>query len=124
MSSVPDGSSLRTLPPNDISDGLSPRQSLLSQSLSRRDYSSITSSSKDSKEGSGSSLISPIIDEEDVDMECGTYLQRSMDSLDRRRARTAASTLQRGNSEGLETAEDEEWYEIANPTRRKEHLTR
>lgn len=123
MSSVP-ASSLRTLPPNDGQDSVSSSSSsrssnrrLLSQSLSG-DYGSTV---QDERENSGSTLVSPIIDESEIEVEGGGYLRRSTDSLNRQRAKLAANTLQ-GRRERAGT--DDDWYVIANPERRKKNLTR
>ena len=120
MTSLPySSSSLRSLPPRngrgDSSTGL------LGRSFpSRQGYSSMD----DSREGSGSSLVPPVIDDSEVEGEGGDYMRRSsVESLGKRRARTAASALQ-GKDRELEMASDEDWFEIANPERRKDHLTR
>ena len=114
MTSVP-STSLGTLPPS------SRESSLLSGSLGRRDYGS--ASRRDSREDSGGSLVPPVIEESEVEVEGGGYVSRSLESLGKRRARRAADSLQvRG--EEMKVAAEEEWFEITNPERRKDHLTR
>ena len=110
MSSLP-AASLRSLPPDDDSEdsATSSKQALLSRSVPRRHYSSTS--------GGGGSLVAPVIGDDEVEVD---LLRRSRDSLDRRRARSAASALQdedKSFSEG-------DWYHIANENRRQDHLTR
>ena len=85
----------------------SPGQSLLSRSVG-------------SGTSENSSLISPIIGDEEV--EEGS-LQRSRMSLDRRRARLAASNLARESNVSVKSV-GEDWFHVDNEHRRESHLTR
>ena len=67
--------------------------------------------------------MTPVIDDSEVEGEGGRYLSRSFDSVGKKRARSAANVLQ-GKGGDLEEADDEDWFEIPNPNRRKKHLTR
>ena len=98
--------------------------SLLGRSFPRRDYRG-TASDEDEREGSGGNLVTPVIDDSEVEGEGGRYSSstRSLDSLGKKRARSAASVLQ-GHGGDLDEAADDDWFMIPNPHRRKEHLTR
>lgn len=120
MTSLP-GSSLRSLPPDESNgeEGFSSKRKLLSQSLSRSNYGS---TDPDIRESSSSPrLVSPIIGDDEV-----VSLSQSSGSYERRRAQTAAGALQgEGPGEHLHLQSGEEdWYHVANPLKRKVHLTR
>ena len=126
MSSLP-SSSLRTLPPNDGDDSIRDDDSLAEvrpiTTLGAK-HQSTGALSWSSGAGPGSSLVSPIIGDDEVET---SSLSRSRSSLDRRRAQTAAGALQRG-TEPLLTAtgeeNDDDWFHVANEHRREKHLTR
>ena len=105
MSSLP-AASLRPLPPNEDSEDGTPssRQALLSRSVPKQDYSSTSKG--------GGTLVAPVIGDDEVEID----LQRSRESLDKCRARTAVSALQ----DGEESTSDSGWFHIE---RRKDHLT-
>ena len=67
-----------------------------------------------------SSLVSPIIGDEEV--EVGS-LRRSRTSLDRRRAQLAVTHLATGSSAPLAESLDDDWFQVDNPLRRESHLT-
>ena len=126
MTSLPH-SSQRSIPLNSGRGGgeSSSGSGLLGRPFQSRDYKSTGSAAgEDDREGSGSQLVTPVIDDSEVEGEGGCYLSHtSLDSFGKRRARSAASVLQ-GKDGDLEEADDEDWFEIPNPNRRKEHLTR
>ena len=122
MSSLP-ASSMRTLPPdrNSGEDSPSPKQRLLSQSGPRPSYYGTSW-----QESSGSSLVPPVIGDDEVEAEGGDYLRRSRNSLDKFRAQTAASALQGGSHQHLLDSGDDDWCHVEGDhvCRRKDHLTR
>ena len=133
MTSLPGASSLRALPPSDGEESESSIDSsgnsrrLLAHSLSgggRGKYGSTARGHHDERENSGSTLVSPIIDDCEVVGERRGYLgsSGSVESSFNRR-RTAADALQGGKRESDPSA-GEDWYIIANPERRRDHLTR
>ena len=126
MTSLPhSSSSQRSIPLNSGRGESSSGSGLLGRSFHSRDYMSTSpAAGEDEREGSGSQLVTPVIDDSEVEGEGGRYLSHtSLESFGKRRARSAASVLQ-GKDGELEEADDEDWFDLPNPNRRKEHLTR
>ena len=111
MASLPSQSSLRTLPLSSVQNA-----SLVGSPDNARSYGAT-----DSREDSGGSLVPPVIDDSEVAVEGGGYMSRSLDTMRRSRARKAAGFLQ---DREMESDREDEWFEIANPERRRDHLTR
>ncbi|CAI8057910.1 Proton-coupled amino acid transporter 1 [Geodia barretti] len=125
MTSLPhSSSSQRSIPLNSGRGESSSGSGLLGRSFHSRDYMSTSpAAGEDEREGSGSQLVTPVIDDSEVEGEGGRYLSHtSLESFGKRRARSAASVLQ-GKDGELEEADDEDWFDLPNPNRRKEHLT-